>query len=315
MQHRRWVRTIFLGVIIPTSITNGQQASPSVDDSRGYTLNVAVDEVSVVFHASDWQGIPMNDLKISDIRVTDNRRPPREVVSFEVYQNLPIRMAVMIDTSRSMLEHLRLNQRIASEYAERFLDKKRDRAFVMRFDSEMKIQPDWTSDVELLKSSIRDVAAYHESRFGGTAIFDALYKACRDQFGITNNVSSGNFILLFSDGVDNASHARIADDIDICQKANTAIYVINNEPKSRFSPGQKVLQQLADKSGGQMYFDQTPERIMKDLYQTDVSLRSQYRIVYRPKSIKRDGSFHSIKLESPTRGGLIITRSGYYAPQ
>jgi Ca-activated chloride channel homolog len=315
MQHRMWVGTIFLGIIISTSITTGQQVGPSVDDSKGYTLNVAVDEVSVVFHASDWQGIPMNDLKINDIRITDNRQPPRQVVSFEVHPNLPIRMGVMIDTSMSMLEYLRLNQWIASEYAERFLDKKRDRAFVMRFDSEMKIQPDWTSDVELLTSSIRDVAAYHESRLGGTAIFDALYKACRDQFGTTNNVSSGNFILLFTDGVDNASHARIADDIDICQRANTAIYIFNNEPKSRFATGQKVLQQLADKSGGQMYFDQTPEGIMKDLYQTDVNLRSQYRIVYRPKSIKRDGSFHPIKLESPTRGGLIITRSGYYAPQ
>jgi Ca-activated chloride channel homolog len=221
----------------------------------------------------------------------------------------------MTDTSRSMLEYVRLNQWVASEYAEHLLDKKRDLAFVMRFDSEAKVQPNWTSDAEALTTSIRDVTAYHESRLGGTAIFDAIYKACRNQFGSTNNIPSGNFIMIFTDGIDNASHTRIADDIDIYQKANTAIYVFNNEPKSRFSPGQKILQQLADKSGGQMYFDQTPEGLRKDLYQTDVNLRSQYKIIDRPMRINRDGSFHRIKLESPTRGGLITTRSGYYAPQ
>jgi VWFA-related protein len=315
MQHHMWAGAIFIGIIIHTSITIGQQVGPPISDPKGYTLNVPVDEVSVMFHASDWHGVPMNDLTVSDIRVQDNGKPPRQVVSFEVHQNLPIRLGVMIDTSRSMLEYLHLNQWIASEYAERLLDKKRDLAFVMRFDSETKVQPDWTSDAEALTTSIRDVSAHHESRLGGTALFDAIYKACRDQFGTTNNALSGNFIMLFTDGIDNASHARIADDIDICQRANTAIYIFNNEPKSRFSSGQKVLQQLADESGGQMYFDQTPDGFRRDLYQTDVNLRSQYRIVYRPRSITRDGSFHRIKLESPTRGGLITTRSGYYAPQ
>ena len=57
----------------------------------------------------------------------------------------------------------------------------------------------------------------------------------------------------------------------------------------------------------------TRETIWNDLRVIDANLRSQYRLVYKPQHFKRDGSFHRIKLDSPTRGGFITTRSGYYA--
>jgi Ca-activated chloride channel homolog len=285
---------------------------PTADDP--YTLNVAVDEVSLTFHAADFHGIPIDDLKLDDLRIFDNGKHPRQIVSFEAHQNLPVRFGLLVDTSRSMLEYLRRNQSIANEYLNQLLRKQTDRAFIMRFDSESKILQDWTADTDALSATLRNVAADHASRLGGTALFDSIYKACRDQFG-TKDALAGNFILLFTDGIDNASHARLEDDIDICQKANVAIYNFSTEPKSAFSEGQKILARLSAQTGGVIFFDQTREPIWNDLRIIDANLRSQYRVVYKPQHFKRDGSFHRIKLDSPTRGGVITTRSGYYATQ
>jgi Ca-activated chloride channel homolog len=298
--------TCALSVALPQT---AKTPSPADDP---YTLNIAVDEVSLTFHAADFHGVPIDDLKLDDMRILDNGKKPLKIVSFDVHQNLPVRFGVLVDTSRSMLGYLRRNQAIANQYVTQLLHKQTDRAFVMRFDSESKVLQNWTGDSDVLTASLHDVAIDHASRLGGTVLFDSIYKACRDQFGTTDPLA-GNFILLFTDGIDNASHARLEDDIDICQKANTAIYIFSTEPKQIFSEGQKTLHELATQSGGAIFFDQTSESIWNDLRIIDANLRSQYRLVYRPQHFKRDGSFHRIKLDSPTRGGVITARSGYYA--
>ena len=279
-----------------------------------YTLNVAVDEVSLTFHAADFHGLPMDNLKLEDLRVLDNGKRPRKLVSLEAHKNLPVRFGILMDTSRSMLGYLRRNQAIANEYLTQLLHKDSDSAFLMRFDSDSKVLQDWTGDTDALTTVLHNVASDHASRLGGTALFDSIYKACRDQFG-TKDPLAGNFILLFTDGIDNASHARLEDDIDICQRANVAIYIFSAETKALFSDdGQKTLNKLATQTGGTIFYDQTRETIWNDLRIIDANLRSQYRLVYKPQQLKRDGSFHHIKLDSPTRGGVTTTRSGYYAP-
>jgi hypothetical protein len=41
-----------------------------------------VDEVSLTFHAADAHGLPVNDLKLDELRVLDNGRSPRRIVAF-----------------------------------------------------------------------------------------------------------------------------------------------------------------------------------------------------------------------------------------
>jgi Ca-activated chloride channel homolog len=293
------------------SVARSQTALPA-PDAKPYTLNVAVDEVSLTFHAADFHGIPIDDLQLTDLRLLDNNKKPNKILSFEAHQNLPVHFGILIDTSRSMLEHLLRNQAIANEYITHLLRKQTDRAFVMGFDFNSKVVQDWTTDSDALATSLRNISTGYSSRLGGTALFDSIYKACRDQFG-TANPLAGNFILLFTDGIDNASHARLEDDIDICQKANTAIYIFSAEPKTFSSSGPKNLATLAAQTGGVIFFDQTRETIWDDLRVIDANLRSQYRLVYKPQHFKRDGSFHRIKLDSPNRGGVITVRTGYYA--
>jgi len=301
-----------LGILVSTLGAPQASAPPS---SAPYTLTVAVDEVSVIFHATDWHGLPIDDLTLNDLRLLDNGKRPRQILSFEAHQSLPIRAGILVDTSRSVLGDLQRNRWTATEYAEHLLRKQTDSIFLMRFDSSTKVLQDWTSSSDVIAANISNVAADHASRIGGTVLYDSIYKACHDQFGKVSSVASGNFILLFTDGLDNASHARIEDDIDMCQSSHTAIYAFSNDPKSIFSEGQKTLAELAAKTGGRVFFDQTEDKIWNDLRIMEGDLRSQYRIVYKPANLKPDGTFHRIKLSSPTRGGVITARSGYYAPR
>ena len=278
-----------------------------------YTLTVPVDEVSLTFHASDFHGFPIEDLTLSDLRLLDNGKRQRRILSFEPYQNLPIRAGILFDTSRSMLGYLKQNQRTTNLYAAHLLRKETDRAFVMRFDFEAQVMQQWTNDAGAIAASLSTIAADHASRLGGTAIFDAIYMACRDQWSAERDMVTGNFILLFTDGLDNFSHARIRDVIDACQQARTTIYVFSNEPKSRFSQGQKTLDELVKESGGSIFYDSSEAAIWNDLRIMESDQRNQYRLVYKPLHLKLDGSFHTIKLDSPNRGGVITTRSGYYA--
>jgi VWFA-related protein len=305
-----------LVLLVPLAQTRSGESQALVKSPSGdhpYTLTVPVDEVSLTFHASDFQGTPIEDLALSDLRLLDNGKRQQRILSFEVYRNLPVRAGILFDTSRSMLADLKRNQAITNLYATHLLRKETDQAFVMRFDFEAQLMRDWTNDSTALAASLRTIAADRRSRLGGTALFDAVYTACHDQWGSDPTAITGNFILLFTDGLDNVSRARMRDVIDACQHARTAIYVFSNESKSRFSQGQKTLDELVKKSGGRIFFDPTGDEIWNDLQIMEHDQRSQYRIVYKPSHLKLDGSFHQIKLDSPDRGGVITTRSGYYA--
>ena len=109
--------------------------------------------------------------------------------------------------------------------------------------------------------------------------------------------ASGNFILLFSDGEDNASHADLKQAVDMCQRANTAIYAFRVESKYSSSSGPKTLAELTSQTGGRVFFDDDSDMgIYNDLRTIEADLRNQYRLVYKPENLKHDGSFHRIDL-------------------
>ena len=212
-----------------------------------------------------------------------------------------------------MLEDLKRNQDVATLYTSHLLRKGSDRAFVMRFDSDEKVLQDWTDDAGALASSLHSVAADHASRMGGTAIFDAIYKACRDQWRGDQHTITGNVMLLFTDGLDNASATRVSDVASICQHSRTAIYVFSSEDRSRFSSSQKILSALVAQSGGRIFFDPKGANVLENLRIMEGDQRSQYRLTYKPTDFKADGAFHRVKLDLPKRGGEILIPLGYYA--
>lgn len=309
-----WVRgcCVVLGLWLPWILGVPQMQAPA---DRPYGLSVSVDEVNLTFHAVDGQGRPVTDLTADILEVFDEGRRPRQIISFEELTRLPVRAGLVFDTSRSVLEDLGKSQQVASWYATQLLARETDRAFVMRFDSESKVTQNWTSRTEDLVNSVRVVAADHASRMGGTILFDALYRACRDEWDVRETVATGNFLLLFTDGVDNASHSRLEEVVSMCQRRRVSIYVVASGSRSRFDQGQKTLARLARESGGDVFFAQTAAEADGDLRSIDGMVRSQYRLVYKPPALKRNGAFHGVRVQCKATCTEVIGPTGYYAPR
>ena len=281
-----------------------------------YSLHVAADEVVLTFHAADAHGLPINDLRLDELNLLDHDRPPRRVLAFGLLQDFPIRAGILMDTSESMDEALPGNRTISIAYAKLLLRQQTDHGFVMDFGRTSRILQPWTSDPRVLTESIRRITRGGQRRIAGTAIFDTLYRACLYQFGKVDHASSGNFILLFTDGEDNASSLSSKEAVDACQRTNTAIYAFRVDSGSSFgSPGPKTLEELTSQTGGRIFHDTgSPAAIDDDLRSIEADLRNQYRIVYKPAELKHNGSFHHIQLTASERVDSIHVRTGYYAP-
>ena len=279
-------------------------------------MQLSVDEVVLTFHATDAHGLPINDLTLGEIKLFDKGIAPRRIVAFDSLIDRPIRAGFLLDTSESMKQTLPESKSIAKQYAERLFRQKSDQAFIMDFGYSSEIAQSFTSDPSLLSQSIRNVKMGRMNPLGGTAIFDTIFRACLYGFAKVDATATGNFILLFSDGVDNSSHTSLEEALGACQRSNTVIYAFRVEPDSgRSSTGPKLLADLASKTGGRVFLaDDSEGAIWNDLRTIELEMRNQYRLVYNPSSLKHDGSFHEIELQPPSRVDRIDVRSGYYAP-
>ncbi len=300
---------------VPVRQSDGQSDAAVAKKANSYRVSLPVDEVELTFHAADINGLPVNDLKLDELSLLDNGKPPEKVLGFYLPKDHPIRAGILVDTSESMDEHRGDDQAVAIEYAQRVLRQQSDKAFVTYFGYISKITQDWTSDPAALVDGIRKTVAGGVNPQGGTAIFDTIFRTCLYQFGDIDHAASGNFILLISDGEDNASHTSLQEAVDICQHSNTAIYAFHSEPKEGFSSGPGTLAELASKTGGRVFVSDGNEAgISDDLRIIEEDLLNQYRLVYKPADLRHDGSFHRINLITPKRVRRITVRSGYYAP-
>jgi Ca-activated chloride channel family protein len=290
-----------LFLLMHLAATRGADAQANAAASKSvtpYSLSVSVDEVSLSFHAADAHGLPVNDLKLEELSLLDNGKPPRRIVAFGSLRNFPIRAGILMDTSESMEGYLPRNRAISIEYAQRLLRQQTDQAFVMDFDSQSGVTQPWTGNVAALTAGIR--GAQGKGRIRGTRL---------------DRADTANFVLLFSDGEDNISQASAKDAIDTCQRTNTAIYIFRAQPQDSFSAGPKTLAELASRSGGRVFYDDDSDaEIYKDLQVIEADLRNQYRLIYKPADLRHDGLFHRIELKAPERVASITVRAGYYAP-
>jgi VWFA-related protein len=297
-------------------LMHGQIGVSTIQPQPSYTLALPVDEVGLTFHAADANGLPVNDLKLDELRLLDNGTLPRRILAFYSLLDHPIRAGILIDTSESMERALPASRVIASRFARQVLRQSTDQAFAMAFGYSARITQPWTSEPLALSAAIRNIAAGRDNPVPGTAIFNTLYRTCGSEFGSVDHPAAGNFILLFSDGDDNAGLATLQDVVNACQRTNTAIYAFRMEPATGLiSSGPKILADLAEQTGGRVFSGSGSDaEVDSDLRTIEADLRNQYRLVFKPAGWQHDGSFHRIELRGPPRVDRIAIPSGYYAP-
>ena len=274
------------------------------------TITITVNEVNLIFTVTDKHGRYNPNLKQSDFALLDDQKAPQSVKSFHQQINLPMRVGIVIDASTSIRSRFQFEQQSAIEFLLEILKAKSDRAFVMGFDVTPSVTQDWTNDVDRLETGVNRLRPG-----GGTALFDAVYTACRDKL---LDVSRGQepvrkAIVLLSDGDDNQSRVRPDEAIKECQRAETIIYAISTNWTPSRGKGDKVLQDLAEATGGQVFFPPSVEEMSVSFKQIEEELRSQYALTYTPADFKYDGAFRSIYLYCNDRRYVVRAKKGYFA--
>ncbi len=292
-----------------------QDAQPADDkaaDDQGLTtLRAVTNEVNVVFTVTDKHGRRITDLKQNDFQIRDDNKPPEEIRSFHAETNLPLQVGLLIDSSNSVRDRFKFEQEAAIEFLNQTIRPRYDTAFVVGFDVTPEVTQDFTDSAEALAHGV------HELRpGGGTALYDALYFACRDKLLKAPKATPvRRAVILLSDGEDNQSHVTREEAIEMAQRAEAIVYTISTNVSGTKGAGDKVLERIADATGGKDFFPFQIREVADAFAQIQDELRSQYAISYKPADLKHDGHYRTIEIVANDRKNLRVrSRRGWYAP-
>jgi Ca-activated chloride channel homolog len=310
----------------PSAPPPGQQANPQT----GQTFVKEVNLVDVLFTVLNRRNKLVPDLQEGDFKVFDEGKP-QEIRYFSKQTDLPLRIGMLLDTSNSIRDRIKFEQDASVSFLFSVLRRTKDQAFVMTFDDEPQVLQSFTSDTGALRDQIMGTRAG-----GGTAIYDAIYQACSTQLNHPPRPEGDQpdivrrVMILISDGEDNLSTHTRAEAIELAQRTSVVIYTIStstqwvsleetdpnktSERKYHLTEGDKVLQDLAEETGGRAFFPYHVDDLDQSFQDIGDELRNQYSIAYQPANYVLDGRYHKIRVEVPDHKGYQVrARRGYYA--
>lgn len=289
-----------------------------------------VNLVDVLFTVFDRHDRIVANLKKEDFKVFDDNAQ-QQIRFFSRQGDLPLRVGLLLDTSNSIRQRLQFEQQAAINFLFDVMRRGKDQAFLMTVDDDPEIVQDFTGDVNKLRDTIQ-----HQRAGGGTALYDAIYKASR-KLGARLPAGAGTtppdvrrVLVVISDGSDNLSDHSRGEALEMAQRAGVVIYTISSSTqwivpdgevdptraayrKYHKGPGDRVLEQFADDSGGRAFFPYHVQDLAFSFHDIGNELRSQYSLAYSPAGRVADGKFHRIRIEVDAKGLTVRARKGYYA--
>jgi len=338
------VGIVVLGVLLGSVLVLAQQQNPAPPPTpppaaapgqekaqqSGTTFHIPVNLVDVLFTVLDRRNKLVPTLEKEDFKVLDDNIP-QDIRYFSKQSDLPLRIAMLLDTSNSIRDRLKFEQDAANNFLFSVLRPRKDEAFLMTFDDEPQVIEGFTNDTGALRDHILRTRAG-----GGTAVYDAIYVACQnelshpprppgDQPDIVRRV-----MILISDGEDNLSTHTRTEAIEMAQRTSVVIYSIStstqwvslDDPnkeqsgnrKYHLTEGDEILKSLAEETGGRAFFPYHVDDLDQSFQDISEELRNQYSLAYNPMNHAFDGRYHRIRVETPEHKGFQVrARRGYYA--
>jgi VWFA-related protein len=218
------------------------------DDKPVTTLKVQAREVLLPVTVRDKKGDMVTNLSAADFTLTEDSRP-QVIKSFTRESNLPFRVGLLVDTSRSVSSAMENERKAGGKFVDLMLPadpksaKQADQAFLIHFDQEVELLEDFTNSRDKLHHELDGMGpTSHEhndtqgpetsgddrerqrgSRGGGTQLYDAIYLASDD---LMKPKDGRKALVVFSDGGDRGSKETLNDAIDAADRANVSIYTI-----------------------------------------------------------------------------------------
>ncbi len=301
----------FAAVLAGVSLWAQQTSKPDLTPvySESDVIKVDVARVPLLFTVTDKKNRFITDLDREDFEVFDNGKR-QEIREFVRESDLPLRIGVVIDTSNSIRGRFKFEQEAAIEFLRGVLAEDTDRAFLVSFDTQAELIVDYTNDIDRLAEGVRSLRAG-----GGTALYDAIYYACRDK--LPEDQPKEQFrraLVVIGDGEDNHSTVTREDSLEMAHKAESVVYTISTNRSGKAEVGDSTLRRFSQETGGISFHPFQARDLEQSFANIANELRHQYFILYSPSEFVNDGSFHKVRVKPQVRNALVRVRRGYYAP-
>lgn len=318
----------------PTPTPRPREELPVDSDE---VVKVETNLTNIFFTAADKNKRFIGDLKAEDIRVFEDGQP-QDVFTFQTNIDLPLSIAILIDTSASEERTLPDEKAAAQSFLENVLRPTRDEAAVVSFTGETTLEQGFTGSLDRLRRSIDRVefvppsgyigggvvvngtppiSGTNQSLAGSTAIWDAVWATSEELIGASAE-NTRRAIILLTDGDDTSSRMKIHEAIERAQKADALVYSIGIGDRYTYNVNEGALRKISDQTGGRAYFPRNERDLREAFVQIQRDLREQYLVAYSPSNKARDGSYRRIEIQiiNPTlkqQNLKLNYRSGYFA--
>jgi len=324
---------------------DGPNASPSpsprpteeVPQDSDEVVKVETNLTNLFFTAADKSRRFVNTLKAEDIRILEDGQP-QEIFTFQTNIDLPLSIAILVDTSISEERTLPDEKIAARAFLEEVIRPAKDEAAVLSFTGETTLEQGFTGSAARLSRAIDriefvppsgyvgggvvvngtpPISGTNQSVAGSTAIWDAVW-ATSEELLSTSAEHTRRAIILLTDGEDTSSHMKMHEAIERAQKADAFIYAIGIGDRYTDRVDEGALRKIAEQTGGRAYFPRQ-ERDLRDAFaQIQQDLREQYLVAYSPSNKARDGSYRRIEIQliNPalkSQNLKLNYRTGYFA--
>ena len=296
-------------------IGRAQQPPPPAGQPPQTPFRAAVDLVSLNVTVTEGTGKYVTDLNAADFAVFEDG--VKQDVTFFNRTNLPIALALLIDTSASMENKLPTAQEAAIGFAKKL--RQQDLAEVVDFDSRVVVLQSFSNSLAELEGAIRKTSAG-----GSTSLYNAVYIALKDLKKVVAKSSEEirrQAIVVLSDGEDTSSLLPFEEVLDLAKRSETAIYSIGlragegtGVSAKGFKEAEFVMRQFSQETGGRSFFPNQIADLAGIYGQISDELSSQYTVGYTSKNPKRDGSWRRVVVRATRPNLTARTKLGYFAP-
>jgi Ca-activated chloride channel family protein len=317
----------------PTPPKKEEEVTLTSDD----VVRVETNLTNLFFTAADKQKRFISSLKREDVRVLEDG-VPQEIFTFQPNSDLPLSLAILIDTSGSEERTLPEEKAAARAFLESVMRPTKDEAAIVSFTGEVTLEQGLTGNVARLRRAIDQVEFVPPSGYigggvvvggtppisgtqqtlaGSTAIWDAIW-ATSNELLTDSAEHQRRAIILLTDGQDTISQVHMQDAISRALKADALIYAIGIGDRYDYGINEGALRKLTEGTGGRAYFPRNERDLREAFAQIERELREQYLIAYSPSNKTRDGSYRRVVIEilNPElrKENLRLTyRPGYFA--
>ena len=321
----------------PTPAETPTPSKDGIEVQDDEVVRVDTDLTNVLFTATDKNRRFVSTLRKEDIRITEDNQP-QEIFTFQTQADLPLTLAILIDTSLSQERTLPDEKAAAQAFIDAVIRQGKDEAAVISFTGDSTLEQSLTGNVSRLRQAVARIefvlpsgyigggvvvgtppaSGSNQSTAGSTAIWDAIWVTSEEVLSGPAD-KTRRAIILVTDGMNTSGRKKMTDAIERAIKADALIFAIGIGDDYRYQGvDEGSLRKVAERTGGRAYFPRNQEDLSRAFAQIERELREQYLVAYSPTNQKRDGSFRHVQIDviNPELRGQNVRlnyRQGYFA--